>query len=260
MLLADCVTLLPVHVMTESSKWLIYPLGDTKLALSSYGNFILSPWSWDLLPLAILSRQVDPEAHHRSIWWRGVLQSVTDSGLKITAKRNYSKERETEKETKRHTKLTPLFLLLILTDMKLLCQFSINISKCLLFIFFHFSPPALINSLEVGCIQGYTGKAWRQFFETPPPYSIFHEDTCSHSPCWPQAPEAINWCVISLDQGLLQGLHLYLLPVTEVLPGSEASKFFSLEICTSHQNDRHCPQWNLGGKHHRWDILHCWTR
>lgn len=24
------------------------PPGDTKLALSSYGNFILSPWSWDL--------------------------------------------------------------------------------------------------------------------------------------------------------------------------------------------------------------------
>lgn len=58
-----------------------------------------------LLPLAILSRQVDPEAHCRSVWGRGALQSVTDSGLKITARRNYCKEkRERERDIERNQK------------------------------------------------------------------------------------------------------------------------------------------------------------
>ena len=56
--------------------------------------------------------------------------SITDGILKITAKRNYS-----ENEIKRQYKTDSTLLLIISTDIKLLCQFSINISKCLRSVF-----------------------------------------------------------------------------------------------------------------------------
>ena len=65
--------------------------------------------------------------------------SITDGILKITAKRNYS-----ENEIKRQYKTDSTLLLIISTDIKLLCQFSINISKCLRSIFV--LSPALCDS------------------------------------------------------------------------------------------------------------------
>ena len=78
--------------------------------------------------------------------------SITDGILKITAKRNYS-----ENEIKRQYKTDSTLLLIISTDIKLLCQFSINISKCLRSVFV-LSPTLCDNPLGTGAPHGPTGR------------------------------------------------------------------------------------------------------
>lgn len=164
MLLAYHVTPLPVHIMAGPSKWLMYPLEIPNwpaLMGTSYLVFRIgtpAPSSPFLPggPIGLSQVCVEEECFvvYHQVWFE-----------------NYSKNKlcrggGKERETKRHTKSTPLFLLLILTDMKLLCQFSKHFLMFILNVF-HNSPPALINSLEVGCIQGHKGKAWRGLLETP---------------------------------------------------------------------------------------------
>lgn len=260
MLLEDHVTLLPVHVMTESSKWLIYPLEIPNWLLALMGTSYLALGLGTPAPC----NSFPPGGP------RGSSQVCVGEGCFAVCHRqwfeNYSKKKLLQREERERNiernqkayKIDSTFFVI-----------NFNGHEITLSIFhkhFQMLTLYLFSLLTTSVNKQFRGRLYSRLprksmksvlWDTLPPYSSW--DACSRPPCWPQAPEAINWCVISLDQWLLQDLHLYLLPVTELLPGTEASKFFRLEMHIP-PRDRHHPQWNLRGKHHRWDVHHRWTR